>query len=155
MAIVYFSLGTNLGDRHKNMLTAVALLAERVGKILALSALYETEPWGFDSDNPFLNVALSIETALLPMELLRLTQQIEQEMGRTEKSNGSYHDRLIDIDLLMYDDLIINSPLLTLPHPLMHQRIFVLQPLAEIAPDLLHPLLNVTIAELYAQVSSK
>lgn len=154
MALVYISLGTNLGDRHNNMLTAVALLAERVGAILALSALYETEPWGFESDNRFLNAAMTMETELLPMEMLRVSQQIEQKMGRTEKSKGSYYDRLIDIDILMYDNLILNTPLFTLPHPLMHQRIFVLQPLAEIAPDVVHPILHQTIEELYKKLSS-
>lgn len=143
------SLGTNLGNRHNNMLTAIALLSERVGKILALSALYETEPWGFESENTFLNVALSMETEFQPMELLSITQDVEQEMGRTAKSNGSYQDRLIDIDLLTYDQLIWVSPILVLPHPLMHEREFVLKPLVEIAPDLVHPILNKTMSQLY------
>lgn len=143
------SLGTNLGNRHNNMLTAIALLSERVGKILALSALYETEPWGFESENTFLNVALSMETEYQPMELLSITQDVEQEMGRTAKSNGSYQDRLIDIDLLTYDQLIWESPILVLPHPLMHEREFVLKPLVEIAPDLVHPILNKTMSQLY------
>lgn len=151
MAKVYISLGSNLGDRQNNMLTAVALLAERVGKILALSALYETEPWGFDSENRFINAALIMETDIEPMDLLRITRKIELDMGRTEKTNGSYTDRYIDIDLLMYDDLIFESPLLTLPHPLMHKRAFVLQPLAEIAPEAVHPVLNETIEQLYKQ----
>jgi 2-amino-4-hydroxy-6-hydroxymethyldihydropteridine pyrophosphokinase len=154
MAIVQISLGTNLGDRQQNMLTAVALLAERVGKILALSALYETEPWGFDSDNAFLNAALTIETHCQPLELLAITQYVEQAMGRMEKSNGTYTDRLIDIDLLMYDDLVMNSPLLTLPHPLMAEREFVLKPLAEIAPDVVHPVLKETISRLYERLHS-
>ncbi len=149
MALVYMSLGTNLGNRHNNMLTAIALLSERVGKILALSALYETEPWGFESENTFLNVALSMETEFQPMELLSITQDVEQEMGRTAKSNGSYQDRLIDIDLLTYDQLIWESPILVLPHPLMHEREFVLKPLVEIAPDLVHPILNKTMSQLY------
>lgn len=143
------SLGTNLGNRHNNMLTAIALLSERVGKILALSALYETEPWGFESENTFLNVALSMETEYQPMELLSITQDVEQEIGRTAKSNGSYQDRLIDIDLLTYDQLIWESPILVLPHPLMHEREFVLKPLVEIAPDLVHPILNKTMSQLY------
>jgi 2-amino-4-hydroxy-6-hydroxymethyldihydropteridine diphosphokinase len=86
MARVYISLGTNLGDRKNNMLTAVALLAERAGAILALSALYETEPWGFNSKYPFLNAAMILDTVLSPLDLLRLTQKYEREMGRTEKA---------------------------------------------------------------------
>lgn len=137
------------------MLTAVALLAERAGAILALSALYETEPWGFNSKYPFLNAAMILDTVLSPLDLLRLTQNIEREMGRTEKSNGVYHDRIIDIDLLMYDDLIVDNPLLTLPHPLMCQREFVLLPLAEIASEVVHPVLKETIAHLYAKLSQR
>ncbi|MDD2437942.1 MAG: 2-amino-4-hydroxy-6-hydroxymethyldihydropteridine diphosphokinase [Massilibacteroides sp.] len=153
MAQVAIGLGTNLGDREKNMLTAVALLAERAGTILALSALYETEPWGFESENPFFNAALILETELSPLDLLLLTQRIEREMGRVEKSSGTYHDRLIDIDLLLYDDIVLESPLLMLPHPLMHQRKFVLQPLEEIAPGWIHPVLKEPVARLYAKLS--
>lgn len=154
MAKVFISLGTNLGDRHNNMLTAIALLAERVGKILALSDLYQTAPWGFDSDNHFLNAALELETDLQPLELLEITQDIERKMGRTEKSNGAYADRLIDIDLLMYDDLVLNTPLLTLPHLLMLEREFVLKPLVEIAADVVHPVTKETIRQLYDRLLS-
>ncbi|MDR1344524.1 MAG: 2-amino-4-hydroxy-6-hydroxymethyldihydropteridine diphosphokinase, partial [Tannerellaceae bacterium] len=98
MATAYLGLGTNLGDRGKQIKTAVKLLSERTGKILALSHLYETSPWGFESKNEFVNAALALETALSPMELLDATQQIEREMGRTVKTSVSYCDRLIDID---------------------------------------------------------
>ena len=134
MAIAYLALGTNIGNKRRNMITAAALLAERVGDVLALSGFYETEPWGFQSENTFLNAALQLETALSPLELLKATQEIEIEMGRTQKSNGAYHDRIIDIDILLYDDLVMQTPELTLPHPLMHERLFVMEPLAEIAP---------------------
>ena len=126
MAIAYLALGTNIGNRRRNMITAAALLAERVGDVLALSGFYETEPWGFQSENTFLNAALRLETSLSPLELLKATQQIEVEMGRTQKSNGTYHDRIIDIDILLYDDLILQTPELTLPHPLMQDRRFVM-----------------------------
>lgn len=148
MAIAYLGLGTNMGNRRKNMITAAALLAERVGDILALSGFYETEPWGFESANIFLNAVVKLKTDLSPLELLCATQHIEIEMGRTEKSNGTYHDRIIDIDILLYDDVLMQTTCLTLPHPLMHERKFVMQPLAEIAPFLKHPVLNERIIDL-------
>ena len=148
MAIAYLALGTNIGNRRRNMITAAALLAERVGDVLALSSFYETEPWGFQSENTFLNAALRLETSLSPLELLKATQQIEVEMGRTQKSNGTYHDRIIDIDILLYDDLILQTPELTLPHPLMQDRRFVMEPLLEIAPSVVHPVFKKTIVSL-------
>ena len=148
MAIAYLAVGTNIGNKRRNMITAAALLAERVGDVLALSGFYETEPWGFQSDNTFLNAALQLETSLLPLELLKATQQIELEMGRTQKSNGAYHDRIIDIDILLYDDLILQTPELTLPHPLMHERQFVMEPLAEIAPNVIHPVFKKPVISL-------
>ncbi len=149
MALVYLGLGTNIGNKRKNMVTAAALLAERAGDILSLSSFYETEPWGFESDNTFLNAALALETTYSPLELLHLTQQIEREMGRTQKSNGAYHDRIIDIDILLYGNERINNEELVVPHPLMQQRLFVMQPLAEIAPSLVHPVLQKTMYNLY------
>ena len=148
MAIAYLALGTNIGNKRRNMITAAALLAERVGDVLALSGFYETEPWGFQSDNTFLNAALQLETGLPPLELLKATQEIELEMGRTQKSNGAYHDRIIDIDILLYDDLILQTPELTLPHPLMHERQFVMEPLVEIAPNVIHPVFKKPVVSL-------
>ncbi|MDH6306624.1 2-amino-4-hydroxy-6-hydroxymethyldihydropteridine diphosphokinase [Parabacteroides sp. PF5-5] len=149
MAKVYLSLGTNLGDKKRNLITVSGLLAERVGTILALSTMYETKPWGFESENTFLNAAIILETSYPPFELLEITQKIELEMGRKEKSNGSYKDRIIDIDILMYEDLIVTTEKLTIPHPFMHKRSFVIGPLAEIAASLVHPVLKKTIGELY------
>lgn len=148
MAIAYLALGTNIGNKRRNMITAAALLAERVGDVLALSGFYETEPWGFQSENTFLNAALQLGTSLSPLELLKATQQIEVEMGRTQKSNGTYHDRIIDIDILLYDDLILQTPELTLPHPLMQDRRFVMEPLLEIAPNVVHPVFKKTVVSL-------
>ncbi|RRD77318.1 2-amino-4-hydroxy-6-hydroxymethyldihydropteridine diphosphokinase [Tannerella forsythia] len=146
---VYLSLGSNQGNKRKNMITALALLAERAGDIPSLSAFYETEPWGFDSENMFLNAVAHLQTTLSPVELLSLTQQIEGELGRTVKSeNRTYHDRPIDIDILLYDDWVCETPELTIPHPLMHRRRFVLEPLAEVAPALRHPVLHRTVEEL-------
>lgn len=133
MHTVYLSLGSNLGDKEQNLTSAVSEIARRIGDITAQSAFLETEPWGFDSENTFLNAAVRVETELSPYELLHATQHIERDLGRTHKSkHGRYHDRIIDIDILLYDDLHIQTPELTIPHPLMQQRDFVLIPLKEI-----------------------
>ena len=133
MHTVYLSLGSNLGDKEQNLASAISEIARRIGDITAQSAFLETEPWGFDSDNTFLNAAVCVETQLSPYELLHTTQQIERDLGRMQKSErGVYHDRIIDIDILLYDDLHIQTPELTIPHPLMQQRDFVLIPLKEI-----------------------
>ena len=114
---------------------AIALIGERVGKVQRVSSFIETEPWGFQSEHPFLNAACLVLTTLSPLECLDATQQIERELGRRTKSSGGiYHDRPIDIDLLMYDDLQLSTPRLTLPHPHMHERDFVMIPLREILP---------------------
>jgi 2-amino-4-hydroxy-6-hydroxymethyldihydropteridine diphosphokinase len=153
MAIVYLGLGSNLGDGKKNIATAMDWLKERAGTILASSRLYETTPWGFESDNNFLNAAISMDTALNAFELLDITQQIEKEMGRVRKTDRIYHDRIIDIDILLYEDLILNTPSLTLPHPLLHERNFALAPLAEIAGAFIHPILKKSISDLYHYLS--
>lgn len=134
---VYLSLGTNLGDRRKNIAEAIDRIGELVGDVVRRSALYDTEPWGFSSGNRFLNAAVCVETKLSPRQLLKATQRIEREMGREEKSvGGVYHDRLIDIDILLYGNQHINEPDLVVPHPLMKEREFVMVPLREIAADL-------------------
>lgn len=155
MSKLYIALGTNLGDKERNLRTAVDKIAERIGTIVSLSAFYATEPWGFTSGNSFLNAALCVETTCAPMEALRLTQGIEREMGRTAKSSGGvYADRLIDIDLLFFPGVVFDTPELTLPHPLMCRRDFVMRPLAEIAPGELHPVLHKTIGELSREVET-
>lgn len=137
MATLYLSLGTNLGDRRRNLSCALELIAAEVGTILSASDIIETEPWGFESSNRFLNMVVKVDTDLNPVDALHVTQDIEHRLGRTEKSvNGQYHDRLIDIDLLMYDNITVSTPELTLPHPRMHERRFVMEPLAQIAPEL-------------------
>ena len=133
MSIVYLGLGSNLGNKEQHITTAVKHLEQRVGKVRRLSSLLKTEPWGFTSPHSFVNAAVSIDTTLSPHEVLEATQQIERDMGREQKSmNGEYHDRIIDIDILLYDDMEINEKDLTIPHPLMHQRDFVMIPLREI-----------------------
>lgn len=152
MATAYLGLGTNVGNKRGNLLTAAALLAERVGAVLALSGIYETEPWGFESENTFLNAVIVMTTDLSPVELLDTTRLIEIEMGRIKKSDGAYHDRIIDIDLLMVDDLVIHTERLVLPHPLMHKRLFVMEPLAEVAPEVTHPVFGKTMSKLLSEL---
>lgn len=131
--IAYLSLGSNLGDRHATMQSAILLLDKQAGTVDRVSSAIETEPWGFESANKFLNMCVRIITTLSPEQLLVTTKDIELQLGRTTKSvNGQYHDRPIDIDILTYDDLHINTPSLTLPHPHMHERDFVMIPLREI-----------------------
>ena len=134
--LIYFGIGTNLGNREANLREALQLLDERVGEQLACSSVYRSAPQGFVSDNEFANIVAVYETDFSPEEVLLLTQQIEREMGRTEKSvNGVYHDRVIDIDLLQArgDEAIRRSgEMLTLPHPRMLERDFVMVPLREV-----------------------
>ena len=147
--VVYFSLGTNLGDKEQNLRMAVQKIRKQIGEVISLSAFYATAPWGFSSEHTFLNAAACVETLLPPLSVLHLTQEIEREIGRTHKSvGGLYSDRVIDIDLLLYGDRVLDTPELKLPHPLMHERRFVMEPLAEIAPDLVHPILKKKMREL-------
>lgn len=138
MALVFLGLGTNLGDKQQNLTDAVRALGD-VGPIIKQSAFYASEPWGFESENTFLNAVVLIETELLPFDLLAVTQEIERSLGRTAKSIAGYADRLIDIDILLYDNIILSEPELKIPHPLITERDFVLIPLVEIAPELSHP----------------
>lgn len=137
--LIYFGIGTNLGDREANLQTALQLLDERVGERLACSSVYRSAPQGFVSDNEFANIVAVYETDFSPEEVLFLTQQIERDMGRTRKSvNGVYHDRVIDIDLLQARGNKANEAIrrsgetLTLPHPRMQEREFVMIPLREV-----------------------
>ena len=135
---VYLGLGSNLGDREAVLLQAIKLIDERVGQVLRHSSFIETEPWGFESTNRFLNAAVCCETTLTPREVLQVTQQIERDLGKRKRhatkrqKEINYQDRPIDIDILLYDDLIVDEPDLKIPHPLMHQREFVMRPLNEI-----------------------
>ena len=130
---VYLGLGSNLGDKEENIRKAIELIGLRVGLVARQSSLITTEPWGFESDNQFVNAAVLCMTELSPREVLRATQKIEREMGRSNKSvGGNYADRIIDIDILLYDELRVDEPDLQIPHPLMLKREFVMIPLREI-----------------------
>lgn len=130
---VFLSLGSNLGNKEGNIIEAISRIRELIGDVERQSTLLVTQPWGFESENTFVNAAIMVVTDMQPLQLLHATQQIERDMGRTEKSvAGCYRDRIIDIDILTYDDLHIAIDELTLPHPLMHERDFVMKPLREI-----------------------
>lgn len=148
MSSAYLGIGTNLGDKENNIRQAVALIEEQIGKATAVSSFYESEPWGFVSDHRFINIALIVETSLSPEQLLEKTQEIERELGRKNKTTNGYTDRIIDIDILLYDDLIADCEKLKIPHPLLQERDFAVIPLTEIAPDYRHPILGVSIKEL-------
>ncbi len=151
---VFLGLGSNIGDRGENLHNAINKIEERIGNVIATSAFYVTKPVGFESENSFLNAACLIKTKLRPMQVLQETQLIETEMGRKTKSeNKIYVDRIIDIDLLLFDDEVYVNDKLTLPHPHLHERAFVLLPLSEIAGDYIHPVLHKTINQLKAELS--
>ena len=125
-----------MGNKEQNVLRAYELIEHKVGQISKRSSLYSTEPWGFKSDNDFVNSVICVETELSPHEVLKATQAIERQMGRTRKSRGGeYHDRIIDIDILLYDDITVVESDLIIPHPLMKEREFVMKPLREIIDE--------------------
>jgi 2-amino-4-hydroxy-6-hydroxymethyldihydropteridine diphosphokinase len=142
---VYLSLGSNLGDRGAHLKDAIARL-NSIGHVTAASSFYETEPVEFTAQPWFLNCAVALQTSQAPQQLMSAILGIEKQMGRLRVENKG--PRLIDIDILLFDQTVIESPALTIPHPAMHRRRFVLQPLAEIAPSASHPILKNTIREL-------
>ncbi len=146
MAIVYIGIGSNLGNRRANCLKAVESLDKSGLRISKQSSLYETEPWGVREQPKFVNMAVEAETGLPPKELLLLLKKIEDDMGRERAAR--WGPRIIDLDILLYDDLEINEADLQIPHPLMHERDFVLGPLSEIAPEKVHPVLSRKIRDL-------
>jgi len=147
--LIYLALGTNLGDRSANLHAALAALSSDV-KVIAESKVYETPPWGVENQPAFLNMAVKCETTLEPESLLKRIKQLEVRLGREQTFH--WGPRLIDLDILFYDDLILKTESLTIPHPHLHERAFVLVPLAEIAPDFIHPVLKKTIKELLMSV---
>ncbi len=147
---VYLGIGSNIGDRKRNCLEAVEALKEAGVSIRRVSSLYETEPWGYEKQPRFLNMAVEGETELSPLSLLKKIKEIEQNLGRQESFR--WGPREVDIDILFYNSLVVNEPELKIPHPYIHKREFVLKPLKEIAPELVHPVLGETITELLEQL---
>ncbi len=153
MAIVYLSLGSNLGDRVGYIQQATSLLSSHPDiNIVATSSFYETEPWEMDSDNWFVNAVIQITTTLTPEKLLDECQRIENQLGRKPRNGDKYSDRTIDIDIIFYDKLILNTERLTIPHKYFHKRVFMLVPMLEIAEDFVHPFFGKTVESLYEAI---
>ncbi|MDP2277276.1 MAG: 2-amino-4-hydroxy-6-hydroxymethyldihydropteridine diphosphokinase [Nitrospirota bacterium] len=148
MSIAYISIGSNLGDREENCRQAIKLIEKNGIAVRKQSRMYETEPWGIKDQPKFINMAIEVETDKEPEELLRILKEIEKEIGRTE--TVKWGPRIVDLDILFYDDLILKIPSIEIPHPLLHEREFVLKSLCEIAPDKKHPVTGTTVKEMAA-----
>ena len=152
MDLIYLSLGSNLDDRYAALQAALAAFPPAV-TVLAESPIYETPPWGVTDQPAFLNMVVRAETHLTPLALLALLKRLEAQLGRLPSIR--YGPRKIDLDILFYDELILDTPELTIPHPRLHERAFVLVPLADLAPSLVHPVLGRSIRDLLAAVNTK
>jgi 2-amino-4-hydroxy-6-hydroxymethyldihydropteridine diphosphokinase len=150
----YISLGSNLGDREQQLRRAIALISERLGMVEKTSSFYDTAPVGITDQPRFLNGVLKLQTELPPEEVMRALLSIERELGRDRAKSIPKGPRTIDLDLLLYDNLVVSTPELTVPHPAMHERTFVLEPLAEIAPDAIHPVFIRSVAELLGELKA-
>ncbi len=153
MSVVYIGIGSNLGNRQYHCLKAIELLEQCGLRVSKISSLYETEPWGVKAQPAFLNMAIEVETDIVPLKLLELIKKIEAELGR--EKTVKWGPRVIDLDILLYDDLRIAEEDLQVPHPLMHQREFVLRPLSEIAPEKVHPVLRKDMRSLLLEVAGE
>ncbi len=144
---VYVILGANQGQVRENFGIAMRLLEQQIGRVIKSSGLYQTEPWGVDVDGMFYNQVLCLYSRLHPMKMIAVLLEIERKMGRV-RNLGVVESRSIDIDILFVDEMIISEPGLEVPHPRFHLRRFALQPMAEIAPDLVHPIFNLSVSAL-------
>ncbi|MDQ1296630.1 MAG: hypothetical protein QG611_608 [Bacteroidota bacterium] len=154
MKRVFLGIGSNLGKRENNILEAVERIRELVGPVINSSSIYETEPWGFRSKKYFLNMVIEVETKLKPSGLLGRLLMIESLLGRVREGK-KYKSRIIDLDILLYNDKVLESSALVIPHPMIRERKFVLVPLCEIAPDIVHPVMKKTISELLKDCQDK
>lgn len=154
MGIVYLSLGTNLGERELNLKSAIKEIAD-LGSIDQISAVYETEPWGFRSENKFLNMVVEIHTEIIASQLIKECLKIEAILGRTRGSALGYESRIIDIDILFYGAEIVSADDLIIPHPHIQDRKFILEPLNELAPNFIHPVLGKTVSEILKNSSDQ
>lgn len=155
MALVHVNIGSNMGDREANIDLAVTLiLHQKITSAIKRSTFYRSEPWGFDSDGEFLNIDVMFDTSLEPLELLDRLQAIQAEVSKAPHRDaaGNYIDRPIDLDIISIDGQVIDHPRLQVPHPLMHRRLFVLEPLAELDPTWHHPILHIPVATLIARL---
>lgn len=151
MKKAFLSLGTNIGDRKKNLARAIRYINVSIGHIIDLSGIYESEPWGFEAEENFLNLVVEVISDLEPLEMMKKCLEIEEKLGRIRSDSEGYSSRIIDIDILFYQDVVLSEPSLILPHPHLHNRRFVLEPLSEIASDYIHPVIGLSIAELLAK----
>ena len=143
-------LGSNIDNRLELLAAASSLIMAQIGSVVVASSIYESDPWGYDSNNSFLNQALLIKTNISPEKVLDKCLSIENKLGRTRNENGTYADRNIDIDILLYEELIISNDNLEIPHPRMHQRRFCMEPLVEIAPNWIVPTFQKTTSQVLA-----
>jgi len=152
---VVLSLGGNIGDVKRVLEDAISCLEKRVGKLVLASEIYKTEAWGVEDQPDFLNQTIVLETSLTPHEVLEICLNVEKELGRDRMVKKKWQERVVDIDVLFYEDEVIDSIDLILPHPYLHERNFVLVPLAEIIPEFVHPILKETIFDLKESSSDK